>query len=75
MVDSIKQSGLKGIQAGLVQAAKYAENISTGYQPNGDGEIVDDIVGLKQAEHQVKASAKVVKVGADLDQEVLDILA
>ena len=74
MTDSIQQIGLRGVQSGLKDAAEHAEKISSGF---GDDSIdtAGEIIGLKQAQHQVEASQKVIKVGDELDKAVLDIIA
>ena len=75
MIDSIRTSALKGIQGGLQRASQAAERISTAYQPNGDGDIVDDAVALKQAEREVQANTKVMRSAERMEDAVLDILA
>lgn len=78
MGNNIISTGLAGLQAGLARAAKEAENLSKittfdGTNPNSDP--VDSIVAMKTSLQQAKASAKVIKVGKDLDDTVLNILA
>ncbi len=73
MADSIANIGLKGMLSGLSSAAEHATNIAS--RSEDLGATVEDAVGLKLAEHQVKASAKVIKVSEGLDRAVLDILA
>jgi len=73
MVDSISQSGLNGIKRGLQSLSKHAEAISKSFV-NGE-DPTGEIVGAKVDEHQIKASAKMIKVSESLDKAVLDILA
>ncbi len=73
MVDSVRQAGLNGIKSGFESLAKHAEGISGAFA-KGD-EPSGDIVGAKLDEHQIKASAKLIKVSESLDKAILDILA
>ena len=70
---SVIASGLTGVQQVLANAARDAETVqrsfATGEDPTGA------IVNLKRDEQQVKASAKIIKVGDELNGAVLDILA
>ena len=75
MIDKILAAGLQGIQRGLSGAAEKVEKISRAFLPESDIDPVDPIVGLKADEHQIKASAKVIKVADDLNKSILDILA
>ncbi len=70
---SVIASGLAGVQQGLADAARDAsaaqEAFSTGEDPTGA------MVALKRDEHLVKASAKIIRVGDELNGTILDILA
>ena len=72
-IDSIRQLGLQGIHSGLKQVEHSAANISKGF--SSDSDLVEDVVGMKLGEHQVKASSKVLRVADKLQEAVLDILA
>ena len=75
MIDSITRTGLAGIQAGVNRAVNSANRISTAFQPESNDDPVGPIVDLTRAEQQVKASAKVVKIGDDLLGTILDTFA
>jgi len=70
---SIISTGLVGVQQGLSAAARDAsmvqEAFSTGADPTGG------MVALKRDEHLVQASAKLIRIGDDLNGTILDILA
>ena len=72
---SIESIGLQGVQSGLAKAAESAYKLSQSFQPESTSEPVDSIVALHQAKQQVEASAKIIKVGDQLNKSVLDILA
>jgi hypothetical protein len=72
---SIIEAGLKGIFAGLERAAASAERISRGFVTEEEGEPVRSMIELKSAERQVQASAKIIRVGDDLQQSIIDLLA
>lgn len=75
MIDDIFARGLQGIQSGLSSAARYAQDASDAFGPNGDGDLAGPAIGLKLSELQVAASVKVIKTGDELNKSVLDILA
>ena len=75
MANDIVGAGLRGIQLGLAQASQAAEDISTSFQPESTTDYTDAAISLIGAETQVKASRKVVEVGAEIEKEVLSILA
>lgn len=75
MIDDILARGLAGIQSGLSSAAGYAKQVSEAFGPNGDGDLAGPAIGLELSKVQVAASAKVIKVGDELNKSVLDILA
>lgn len=74
-MSTIQNLGLQGIQKGLAGIAEKADKISKSFTPESTEEPSAAIVGMKLDEFQVKASAKVVKVGDDLEKTILDILA
>ncbi|MBX7137217.1 MAG: hypothetical protein K1X83_04465 [Oligoflexia bacterium] len=77
MANSIIAAGLSGIKAGLAAAAEDADRASKAFLPGNENadEFVTAAIGLEQDQRQVQASAKVVKVGDNLNQAILDILA
>ena len=74
-IDSILKSGLEGIHRGLKGATENARKISEASDPDSGISLEEPLIGLKQDENQVKASAKVVKVAERLQDEILDIIA
>lgn len=72
MVDSIRSSGLQGIQSGLAAAGAAASRISSGRE---EVDIPSEAVNLKLAEAQVRASSAIIKVADNLDDALLDIVA
>ena len=74
-MSSISAIGLRGMQQGLELAAKSADQVSRAFRPDSDEDPVSGIIGLKQAENQVKASATLVKADEEMSQAILDILA
>ena len=75
MTAEIRNIALNGIQKGLSGIAEKADRISRSFvSENGEGPV-NDIVGMKLDEFQVKASAKVIKTADELEKSVLDILA
>ena len=72
---SIQAIGLQGMLQGLESAAQNAEKIPQAFQPESTADPLEPMLGLEQAKRQVEASAKVIKVGNELDKAVLDILA
>lgn len=74
MVDSILRSGLTGLQTGFERSAQSADRITKAFLPDSTEDPVVPLIELKQASNQVKASAKVIKVGDEMLGTVLDIL-
>lgn len=76
-MNSVINKGLEGVQRGLANAARDAERASKAFNPGSenDGEFVEAATDLKQDVRQVQASAKVIRVGDELNRSVLDILA
>lgn len=76
MTGSIISTGLTGIQGAMAQLAHEAEKISRPDTFAGnDVDPVSSMINMKTAIYQANASAKVVKVGKELNDSVLDILA
>ncbi len=72
-IDSIARTGLDGLKSGISQANQRASEIARApIDENVD--VVECIIGLKQAAVQVEASAKVVKVADELNKELGSIL-
>jgi hypothetical protein len=70
--------GLTGIQNGLANmnaSAQRIANYGTDEGANTLGDVAADMVGLKQSELQVKASAEVVKSANETLGSLLDIRA
>ncbi|MCB9833960.1 MAG: hypothetical protein H6807_15980 [Planctomycetes bacterium] len=61
--------GQRGYQAALGRAEQHAQRIVE------NGAEVDDLIGLKIAENQAKTATKVIKVGLEVEDSLLDILA
>jgi len=78
-ISSVMQTGVSGIQRGIRGAADAADKIAkTGIEPTNDNattDLADAAVNLKQNEHLVKASARVVKAADDMLGSILDITA
>ena len=73
MSNSIMSIGLQGVMSGMARIGEVASRVAD--PANADSPAVEDLVQLKTEQQSVSASAKVIKVGADLQQSVLDILA
>ena len=72
---SIGQIGLQGVLDGIARAQDASSRIvSSGTGGNLD-QIVQGIVDLKQAELQVKASARVIEADAQTHGTLIDVLA
>lgn len=74
MVDSIFQSGLQGVQAGLDQFNTSAHAIATAV----GGSVYDlttNLVDLKLAQRQIESSAAVIKVADEVLGTLLDEFA
>ena len=72
MSSSIVQIGLSGIQSAHARINEIASRVAN---QSADSTITDDLVQLRVESTQARASQKIVKVGQELDQLVLDILA
>ena len=64
-------TALRAIQEANKTIADVAQNVAE----NGAVGLVEDVVTLTQAEHAAKANAAVIRTAAELEDEVLDILA
>lgn len=76
-VDSVFSQAVLGIQRGVSSANQRAAEIASAGQLNGDNPInlMESMVGLRQDEIQVQASAKVLKafdamLGSLFDEKV-----
>ena len=74
-MSSIVDSGLKGVLAGMASATQHADEIARSFTPENNTSPIEPLVGLIQDKLQVKASAEVIKIGAQLDQTIVDLLA
>lgn len=77
-VGSISQNALLGVSRGLNQAAKSSAELASAQQLNGERSTKDtakNLVELKQAETQVKVSAKVAQTAGDVIGSLLDVTA
>lgn len=75
MVESITGSGLAAIQRGqetAVSAASKMARAGTTDQSNSTRDIIEGSVDLKQAEHLVKAGAKVIQAADDMIGSLFD---
>lgn len=64
-------TSLRAIQEAGRTIADVAQNVAE----NGAEGLVEDVVTLRQAEIAVKANAEVIRTAAELEDEVIDILA
>lgn len=67
---SVLGAAVQGLRKAGEEAGEAAARIT-----DGDEIDVRDIVELKLAEHQFKASVKVFEVGVEMEKHLLDILA
>ena len=78
MSESILQAGIQGIQGGMDQFGRAANNVATSVnneQPNRQADMARDVVDIKQAQRTVEASAVVIKVADETLGSLLDELA
>ncbi len=61
--------GHQGFQQAQRRASAQAEKLVK------NGPEIDNIIGLKAAEQEAAIAAKVIKVGRDIEDSLLDILA
>ncbi len=76
-IDGAFNNGLLGIQRGLAQTQKSANEIA-GAGVSKDttvGDVAKAVVDLRQSERQVEASAQVVKTADNLIGSLIDIKA
>ncbi len=76
-VGAISQSALLGINRGIAQAEQASSKLaSTDQLSNNEAkDPVQELVNLKQAEHQVQASARVAQTAGDVIGSIIDIKA
>lgn len=74
MSDVIK-IGLEGVIRGITSAADHAQKITSAAQQGDFDQVVANSVELQNDKHQVQASAKVIKIGGELLDETLKIIA
>lgn len=72
MSNSILQLGATAMQAGIQQAGQAAAEIAD-VTNNNDTSLTQSVVGLLQAEHQVRASAQVIKAADQMMGAMIDI--
>ena len=78
---SLTQIGSSGIQSGLEQAQRAAQDIARVGLSNGDEQnsslnsLAESSVDLLQAKNQVQASAQVVNAGDELLGTIIDTIA
>jgi len=72
MSNSLLQIGATAMQAGIQQAGQAAAKIADAAN-NNDTPLSHSVVDLLQAEHQVKASAQVVKTADETLGAMIDI--
>ena len=75
MAESIFSIALRGIRQGLHLVNDGAQRFGRSFHENSAVDPIEPLTQIKIGELQVKASAKIVKVGGKLDDAVLDILA
>lgn len=85
-MNSVINNGLAGIQKGFQDLNKAADKIASNAKidvtkPSESAEpgqhsdtLIDAMVEMKESEHLVKASAKVVETGKEMEQNIIDIL-
>ena len=75
---SVLNTGLSGILSGTQQMNVHAGKIAKYGQESGaasESQLIENAVGLKQSELQVKAAAMVVKAAAKASDSLIDIYA
>lgn len=75
MISALSNSALTGIQRGLQQTTNAASNIATANRDIAPEDLATSLTDLKLGQHQVEASAKVLKVVDQLRGSLLDIKA
>jgi hypothetical protein len=77
MIDSILSTAMNSINQATEKAYNNAQSISDATSPEymNDDALVTGIIGLKESETQVKASAKLIKVSQEMNDCILDIMA
>lgn len=72
---SIESIGLAGYKQALESANKNVDKVLAGFSGGDFDQAVGGFVGLSQDRRAAQASLKVIKVGDNLQQSILDILA
>lgn len=72
MSNTLLQVGTAAMQAGMQQAGQAAAEIAA-VAKNNDASLNHSVVDLLQAEHQVKASAQLVKTADQMMGAMIDI--
>tara|TARA_B110000967_G_scaffold199397_1_gene233755 strand:+ start:596 stop:820 length:225 start_codon:yes stop_codon:yes gene_type:complete len=72
MSNSLLQVGATAMKAGIQQAGQAAAKIAD-VTNNNDTSLSQSVVDLLQAEHQVKASAQVIKTADQMMGAMIDI--
>lgn len=73
MIEKLGSAALAGMRSALENIVAKSERISQPIETQDS--LVEDIVSIKASEFQFKASAKLVGVERDLENEILNILA
>jgi hypothetical protein len=77
-VGSISQNAISGITKGINQANTASERLASPEQLSGEKstkETTNDLLDLKQAETQVKISARVAQTAGDIIGSIIDVHA
>ncbi len=76
-IDGAFNNGLLGIQRGLAQTQKSANDIADASvrKDTTVGDVAKAVVDLRQGERQVQASAEVVRTTGELVGSLIDIKA
>ncbi|VAW84703.1 hypothetical protein MNBD_GAMMA16-1999 [hydrothermal vent metagenome] len=76
-ISSAMNTGLAGIQKGMVDAQQAASKINDASQLKSEppGKVTEAAIELKQAETQVKASAQVVQTANEMVGSLFDEMA
>ncbi len=77
MIESILQSGIQGVQGGLDQFGRAANNIATANNSGGANsqELASNLLEVKQAQVSVQSSIAVIKVADENIGTILNELA
>ena len=78
MSDSILQAGLQGVRSGIDQFGRASGQIAAASNSSSSANsnsIIDSLVGVKQAQRTVEASAAVIEIVNETFGSLLDGLA